>query len=90
MDWIWLLFGFEGRINRAKFYLAGLVLLCWMIFLVVLLVGVSAAFGDFRSFGLDMCLVGLHATLNGPKSFHVGIDDIFHETTLLVRSRMRS
>ena len=23
MDWVWFLFGFEGRINRAKFFLAG-------------------------------------------------------------------
>jgi uncharacterized membrane protein YhaH (DUF805 family) len=77
MDWVWLLFSFEGRINRAKFYLAGLVLLCWMILLVFLFVVLSAAYGDFRSFGLDMGLVNLHATLDGPKSFHLGINDIF-------------
>jgi uncharacterized membrane protein YhaH (DUF805 family) len=77
MDWVWFLFSFEGRINRAKFYLAGLVLLCWMIFLVFLFVIVSAAYGDFRSFGLDMGLVSLHATLDGPKSFHLGINDVF-------------
>jgi hypothetical protein len=23
MDWVWFLFGFEGRINRANFFLAG-------------------------------------------------------------------
>jgi len=74
---VWLLFSFEGRINRAKFYLAGLALLCWMIFLVFLFVVLSAAYGDFRSFGVDMGLVNLHATLDGPKSFHLGINDIF-------------
>jgi uncharacterized membrane protein YhaH (DUF805 family) len=77
MDWVWLLFSFEGRINRAKFYLAGLVLLCWMIFLLFLFVVLSAAFGDFRSFGLDTGLVSLHATLDGPRSFHLGINDVF-------------
>jgi uncharacterized membrane protein YhaH (DUF805 family) len=77
MDLVWLLFGFEGRINRAKFYLAGLALLCWMIFLVFLFVVLSALFGDFRSFGLDMGFANLHATLDGPKSFQLGIDDIF-------------
>jgi uncharacterized membrane protein YhaH (DUF805 family) len=77
MDWVWLLFSFEGRINRAKFYLAGLVLLGLMIFLVFQFVVLSVTFGDPRSFGLDMGFVGLHATLNGPKSFHLGTDDIF-------------
>ena len=77
MDWAWFLFRFEGRINRAKFYLAGLVLLCWMIFLLFLFVVLSAAYGDFRSFGLDMGLASFHATLDGPRSFHLGINDIF-------------
>ncbi len=77
MDWVWFLFSFEGRINRAKYWLAGLVLLCWMIFLVFLFVVLSAAYGDFRSFGLDMGLASFHATLDGPKSFHLGVNDIF-------------
>jgi uncharacterized membrane protein YhaH (DUF805 family) len=77
MDWVWLLFSFEGRINRAKFYLAGLVLLCWMILLLFLFVVLCAAYGDFRSFGLDMGVASLHATLDGPRSFHLGINDIF-------------
>ena len=77
MDWVWFLFSFEGRINRAKYWLAGLVILCWMIFLLFLFVVLSAAFGDFRSFGLDTGLVNLHAKLDGPRSFHLGINDIF-------------
>ena len=32
MDWTWYLFSFNGRINRAKMWLAVLVILCWMIF----------------------------------------------------------
>jgi uncharacterized membrane protein YhaH (DUF805 family) len=74
---LWLLFSFEGRINRAKFYLAGLVLLCWMILLLLLFVVVCVAYGDARSFGLDVGIASLHATLDGPNSFHLGINDIF-------------
>jgi len=36
MNWAWYLFGFEGRINRAKYWLAALIMLCWMIFLLLL------------------------------------------------------
>ena len=42
MDWTWYLFSFEGRINRAKMWLAVLVILCWMIFLGVLTVTVGS------------------------------------------------
>ena len=31
MNWTWYLFGFKGRINRAKYWLAGLVILSFMI-----------------------------------------------------------
>jgi len=31
MDWTWYLFGFKGRINRAKYWLSALVLLGWML-----------------------------------------------------------
>ena len=31
MDWTWYLFGFSGRINRAKYWLSALVLLGWML-----------------------------------------------------------
>ena len=34
MDWTWNPFSFKGRINRAKLWLALLVIICWMIFLV--------------------------------------------------------
>jgi uncharacterized membrane protein YhaH (DUF805 family) len=37
MDWTWYLFGFKGRINRAKYWLAGLVVLALMIAFVLLL-----------------------------------------------------
>ena len=32
MDWTRYLFSFEGRINRAKYWFATLIILCWMIF----------------------------------------------------------
>jgi len=54
MDWNWYLFRFEGRINRAKMWLAVLVILCWMIFLGVLIVTVGSAFGGPTSFELGL------------------------------------
>ena len=45
MDWTWYLFRFEGRINRAKYWLAGLIILCWMLFVLTLLAGIGMAFG---------------------------------------------
>jgi len=32
VNWTWYLFSFEGRINRAKFWLGSLVMLVWMLF----------------------------------------------------------
>jgi uncharacterized membrane protein YhaH (DUF805 family) len=40
MDWTWYLFRFDGRINRAKLWLAGLIMLSGMIFLVALTIGI--------------------------------------------------
>jgi len=42
MDWVWYLVSFEGRVNRAKLWLAMLIILCWMIFLAVLTLGLAA------------------------------------------------
>jgi uncharacterized membrane protein YhaH (DUF805 family) len=60
MDWTWYLFGFNGRINRAKFWLAGLIIICWMIFLMFLLFLPSGYFfGSATKFslGIDNLLV---------------------------------
>jgi uncharacterized membrane protein YhaH (DUF805 family) len=46
MDWNWFLFKFNGRINRAKLWLAVLVMLCWMIFLGLLAVAFGSLFGS--------------------------------------------
>ena len=37
MDWNWYLFGFQGRINRAKFWLSFPILLGWMIFILLIM-----------------------------------------------------
>jgi uncharacterized membrane protein YhaH (DUF805 family) len=46
MDWVWFLFEFDGRINRAKVWLALLVILCWMVFIAMLMIGVDGMFGN--------------------------------------------
>jgi uncharacterized membrane protein YhaH (DUF805 family) len=59
MDWVWYLFSFEGRINRAKLWLAGLIIICWMIFLGMLMLGLAALLGHGPKdvgFGLDYLL----------------------------------
>lgn len=46
MDWTWYLFRFDGRINRARLWLALLVIMSWMMILVALTVAVSSLFGN--------------------------------------------
>ena len=61
MDFAWFLFSFEGRINRAKYWLSGLVILfCWIIFLGIL---VSTAAKIF--------------SYSAPASFSLSTDNIF-------------
>ena len=50
MDWTWYLFRFKGRINRAKYWLAALIILCWMIFLAGLTVAAGLVSGGEVSF----------------------------------------
>ena len=50
MDWTWYLFSFKGRINRAKLWLASLVILCWAIFLGMLAAIAASIFGGAKSF----------------------------------------
>jgi uncharacterized membrane protein YhaH (DUF805 family) len=45
MDYVWFLFRFEGRINRAKYWLALLIFACWMFFVLMVLAGIAAIFG---------------------------------------------
>jgi uncharacterized membrane protein YhaH (DUF805 family) len=46
MDWIWFLFGFDGRINRARLWLAMLVIVCWMILIGTLILSIDKLFGS--------------------------------------------
>jgi uncharacterized membrane protein YhaH (DUF805 family) len=45
MDYVWYLFRFDGRINRARCWLAGLIIVSWIIFLSLVLFGVAYLFG---------------------------------------------
>src|SRR5216684_5318844 len=54
MDWNWYLFSFDGRINRAKYWLAGLIILCWMIFFTMLMISAGMLSGGKISFGFDL------------------------------------
>ena len=53
MDWTWYLFRFNGRINRAKYWLAGLIIVCWMIFLAALALAAGLISGEV-SFGFHI------------------------------------
>jgi uncharacterized membrane protein YhaH (DUF805 family) len=44
MDYVWYLFSFQGRINRARYWLATLIIVCWMIFLGALTIGLVVLF----------------------------------------------
>ena len=46
MDWVWYLFAFDGRINRAKIWLAILIIVCWMLIIGMLMLGISEMFGN--------------------------------------------
>ena len=46
MDWVWFLFAFDGRINRAKMWLGLLVILCWMVFIALVMLGIDGMFGN--------------------------------------------
>ena len=65
MDWTWYLFGFKGRINRAKYWLSGLVILSfmlafvWLTYLALMFNFVAHAVGTSHgkgtvSFGFDL------------------------------------
>jgi uncharacterized membrane protein YhaH (DUF805 family) len=47
MDYKWFLFSFKGRINRAKYWLAALIILCWMIVLLLILATLARVFGIY-------------------------------------------
>ena len=69
MDWTWYLFGFEGRINRAKYWLAGLIVLALMIAFVGLVY--SALMINFVAHAMGT------PNGKGEVSFGFDLDDIF-------------
>jgi uncharacterized membrane protein YhaH (DUF805 family) len=65
---IWYLFGFEGRINRAKYWLAGLIILGLMMFLMLLAFGpVNTLFGTTK-INVDFSLGHILAVFD-PRSY---------------------
>jgi uncharacterized membrane protein YhaH (DUF805 family) len=73
MDWNWYLFSFEGRINRAKFWLSLPILLGWMflVALIMWLIMITALMTTRGAHGHDIIKVSL------------GFDELF---TLLGRA----
>jgi uncharacterized membrane protein YhaH (DUF805 family) len=68
MDWAWYLFGFKGRINRAKYWLAGLVILSFMLIFVALMYAALTINFVAHAMGTS------HG--QGEVSFGIGLDDI--------------
>ena len=59
MDYHRSLFGFEGRINRAKYWLAALIILCGMMFVLMLLAAFGKLFGIAdRGYAFDVFGIG--------------------------------
>jgi uncharacterized membrane protein YhaH (DUF805 family) len=75
MDWVWYLFKFDGRINRAKCWLAGPIIGCMMIVLMLLLfVPIGYLLGWPQELGFD---VGFFVNLD--KIFALADPDSFHK-----------
>jgi uncharacterized membrane protein YhaH (DUF805 family) len=56
MDWTWYLFRFDGRINRAKLWLAGVVELGLMMSVGLVIVAIHA------------CSAAPHPSISGPRT----------------------
>jgi uncharacterized membrane protein YhaH (DUF805 family) len=61
MDYKWFLFSFEGRISRASYWLAALIILCCMIFALLLLSAVCRVFGFSGPASIN--LIGISASI---------------------------
>jgi uncharacterized membrane protein YhaH (DUF805 family) len=46
MDYAWFLFSFEGRINRARYFLAGPIIGCGILFLAIVVFCIAKIFGS--------------------------------------------
>jgi len=68
MDFLWYLFSFQGRINRAKFWLATLIIFCWMIFLAILTVAATVSLGGTAPMTINFDIDDIFGILD-PASF---------------------
>jgi len=68
MDYVWYLFRFEGRINRANFWLAVPIILCLMMVLALLTITVGKIFDDSGSFNFGFGLDDIFAAFD-PQSY---------------------
>ena len=71
MDWTWYLFRFDGRIDRAKLWLGGLVLLGLMMALGSVIVAIHSLFGGARPFHF-----GAYGSLQAGGSRRVAVADV--------------
>ena len=62
MDFKWLLFRFEGRINRARYWLTTLAIACSMMFALFLLNAICSALG-IPTGPLKIDIVGMSASI---------------------------
>jgi uncharacterized membrane protein YhaH (DUF805 family) len=68
MDWTWYLFSFKGRINRAKYWLAGLVIVALMMIFVALV---------YAALMINLVAVAMGTPHGqGEISFTIGLGDI--------------
>ena len=58
MNYFWFLFRFEGRINRAKYWLAQPIFACWMLVVLMVMAGIATIFGAAdRKFSIGFSLL---------------------------------
>jgi uncharacterized membrane protein YhaH (DUF805 family) len=62
MDYKWFLFSFEGRISRAKYWLAGLIILCSMFLVLMVLAAVATIFGIGAPLAINV--IGIAASID--------------------------
>jgi uncharacterized membrane protein YhaH (DUF805 family) len=68
MDFLWYLFSFRGRINRAKCWLAALIIVCWMMFLGIITVAATVSLGHTTPLTINFDLDDIFGIID-PASF---------------------
>jgi uncharacterized membrane protein YhaH (DUF805 family) len=75
MDTKWFLFGFDGRINRAKYWLAGLIIIGAALLLAILLSAVANLFGSSKPLWFSFSGDDVFRLVD-PASLRVAIDNL--------------